>query len=90
MRNIIVSEEAKFWKFITNRKFINPENIKLDKRLLKNYYLNKGFYQVEVNDSLVEFTENNDFKLSYNINSGPKFINRKYQLYQMTTMKKIL
>ena len=74
LRNIIVSEETKFWKFITNRKFINPENIELDKRLLKNYYLNKGFYQVEVNDSLVEFTENNDFKLSYNINSGPKFI----------------
>ena len=74
LRNIIVSEETKFWKFITNRKFINPENIELDKRLLKNYYLNKGFYQVVVNDSLVEFTENNDFKLSYNINSGPKFI----------------
>ena len=73
LRNIIVSEETKFWKFITNRKFINPENIELDKRLLKNYYLNKGFYQVVVNDSLVEFTENNDFKLSYNINSGPKF-----------------
>lgn len=74
LRNIIVSEEAKFWKFITNRKFINPENIELDKRLLKNYYLNKGFYQVEINDSLVEFTSNNDFKLSYNINSGSKFI----------------
>ncbi len=74
LRNIIISEEAKFWKFITNRKFINPENIELDKRLLKNYYLNKGFYRVEVNDSLVEFTENSDFKLSYNINSGPKFI----------------
>ena len=73
LRNIIVSEEAKFWKFITNRKFINPENIKLDKRLLKNYYLNKGFYQVEVNDSLVEFTSDNNFKLLFNINSGPKF-----------------
>ena len=38
LRNIIVSEENRFWKFITNRKFINPANIKLDKRLLKNYY----------------------------------------------------
>ena len=73
LRNIIVSEEAKFWKFITNRKFINPQNIEMDKRLLKNYFLNKGFYKVEVNDSLVEFTSENDFKLLFNINSGPKF-----------------
>ncbi len=73
LRNIIVSEENRFWKFITNRKFINPDNIELDKRLLKNYFLNKGHYQVIVNDSLVEFTENNNFKLVYNINAGPKF-----------------
>ena len=71
LRNIIISEENRFWKFITNRKFINPENIKLDKRLLKNYYLNKGHYQVLINDSNVELTENNYFKLQYNINAGP-------------------
>ena len=73
LRNVIISEEKRFWKFITNRKFINPENIKLDKRLLKNYYLNKGHYQVVINDSTIELTENNDFKLQYNINAGPKF-----------------
>ena len=73
LRNIIISEENRFWKFITNRKFINPENINLDKRLLKNYYLNKGHYKVIINESTVEFTENNNFKLQYNINAGPKF-----------------
>ena len=73
LRNIIVSEENRFWKFITNRKFINPANIKLDKRLLKNYYLNKGHYQVKINDSTIELTENNNFKLQYNIDAGPKF-----------------
>tara|TARA_Y100001958_G_C21234809_1_gene561003 strand:- start:708 stop:2936 length:2229 start_codon:yes stop_codon:yes gene_type:complete len=73
LRNIIVSEEAKFWKFITNRKFINTSNIELDKRLLKNYFLNKGHYKVEINDSLVEFTEGNNFKLIYSINAGPIF-----------------
>ena len=73
LRNIIISEENRFWKFITNRKFINPENINLDKRLLKNYYLNKGHYKVIINESTVELTENNNFKLQYNINAGPKF-----------------
>ena len=73
LRNIIISEENRFWKFITKRKYINPENINLDKRLLKNYYLNKGHYNVAINDSTVELTENNYFKLQYNINAGPKF-----------------
>ncbi len=73
LRNIIISEENKFWKFITNRKYINPQNITLDKRLLKNYYLNKGHYNVKINDSNVELTEKNYFKLQYNINAGPKF-----------------
>ena len=73
LRNIIISEENKFWKFITNRKYINSQNITLDKRLLKNYYLNKGHYNVKINDSNVELTEKNYFKLQYNINAGPKF-----------------
>ncbi len=73
LRNIIISEENRFWKFITNRKFINSENIKLDKRLLKNYYLNKGHYKVVINDSNIELTDDNYFKLQYNINAGPKF-----------------
>ncbi len=80
LRNIIVSEEDKFWKFITNRRFLNPENIELDKRLLKNYFLNRGHYTVSIDDSLVEFTENNNFKLVYNITAGPKFTISKSEL----------
>ena len=73
LRNIIASEEDKFWKFISNKRFINPELINLDKRLLKKYYLNKGHYQVTISDSFIEYTNNNYFKLVYNINAGPKF-----------------
>ncbi len=95
LRNIIVSEENKFWKFITNRRFLNPENIKLDKRLLKNYYLNRGHYQVSIDDSLVEFTENNNFKLVYNIRAGQKFTISKSELilpidYNINDFKRII
>ena len=73
LRNIVASEEAKFWKFITRKKYINAELINLDQRLLKNFYLDRGHYQVKIEGSFVEYTENNDFKLVYNINSGPKY-----------------
>ncbi len=73
LRAVIASEENKFWKFITSKKFVNPDLISLDTRLLKNFYLNKGFYSVQINESLVELTGNNNFKLTYSINAGPKF-----------------
>tara|TARA_B100000965_G_scaffold306023_1_gene264962 strand:- start:1000 stop:3228 length:2229 start_codon:yes stop_codon:yes gene_type:complete len=80
LRGVIASEEDRFWKFITKDRFINPDLIKLDKRLLKKFYLNKGHYQVAVSDSFIEYTNNNYFKLVYNINAGPKFIVDKASL----------
>ena len=44
LRDIIVSEENKFWKFISRNVYLNQERIALDKRLLINYYKNKGYY----------------------------------------------
>ena len=37
LRGIIVSEEYKFWKFISGRKYLNEEIIQLDQNLLKNF-----------------------------------------------------
>ena len=72
LRSIIVSEEYKFWKFISGKKFLNENIIKLDKRLLKNFYLNKGFYNVVVNSSFAKMINKNEFELIFNINPGKK------------------
>ncbi len=70
LRNIIISEEAKFWKFITTNKFLNKAKIERDKRLLKNYYLNNGYYDVNVQSVTAKFNENGSFKLTYKIDAG--------------------
>ena len=70
LRNIIISEEAKFWKFVTTNKFLNKAKIERDKRLLKNYYLNNGYYDVNVESVTAKFNENGSFKLTYKINAG--------------------
>ncbi len=72
LANVIVSEEFKFWKFISSRKFLNEEIINLDKRLLKIFYLNKGYYNVKINSSFAKLINENEFELIYNINSGSK------------------
>ncbi len=72
LRGVIISEENKFWKFISSKKYLDVNRIKLDKRLLRNFYLNKGFYNVEIESSSAVFNDN-FFELIYNINAGNKY-----------------
>ena len=76
LRGVLVSEEYKFWKFISGKKFLQEELIKLDKRLLKNFYLNKGYYNVEINSSFAKLIDEEDssFELIYNINANQKYV----------------
>ena len=71
--NVITSEESKFWKFISGKSYLDKSRIDLDQRLLKNYYKNKGYYNVEINNSFAELTDDGLFKLVFNINAGEKF-----------------
>ncbi|AFS47335.1 Beta-barrel assembly machine subunit BamA [alpha proteobacterium HIMB5] len=73
LRNIIISEESKFWKFITNKKYVNENTIKRDKRLLKNYYLNEGYFDVKIESASVKFKDDKTFKLKFKIDAGEKF-----------------
>ena len=73
LNQIIVSEESKFWKFISKSIYLDFNRINLDKRLLLNFYKNNGYYNVNVKDSFVELSKNGDFTLTYSINSGKKF-----------------
>ncbi len=72
LKSIIVSEEYKFWKFISGKKYLNEQTINLDTRLLKNFYLNKGYYNVEINTSFAKLIGSEDFELIYNINPNDK------------------
>ena len=71
--NVIVSEENKFWKFLSGRKLLNKERIDLDGRLLTNFYRNKGYYNVKIESSFAEYLEVGGFDLIFNINAGNKY-----------------
>ena len=74
LRDVIVSEEDKFWKFITRNTVLNEENIRLDKRLLKNYYKSIGYYDVQIISNSVELEDNkNSVVLNYNIDAGKRY-----------------
>ena len=73
LKSIIVSEEYKFWKFISGKKFLNQDFIELDQRLLKNFYLNNGYYNVVINASFAKMIDESSFELIYNIDAKNKF-----------------
>ncbi len=70
LRSIIISEEAKFWKIISNNKYVNRDIIERDKRLLRNFYLTKGYYDVKIQSATVKFLDDQSFKLTYKIDAG--------------------
>ena len=72
LRRVISSNEYKFWKFISGRKYLNPNLVSFDERLLRNFYKNNGYYNAEINSSFAKILENNTFELIFNINAGPK------------------
>jgi len=74
LRDVIASEEAKFWKFISRNIYLNAERIELDKRLLKSFYLSKGYYNVEIVSSSAESKgKKTEIELTYSINAGDRF-----------------
>ena len=80
LKEVIASEEHKFWKFISNNVYINEELINLDKRLLVSYFKNNGFYDVKVENSFVEFDKNSNFNLIFNIIPGKKYFFNEFNL----------
>ena len=73
LRDIIVSEEKKFWKFLSKNTFLNYNNIELDKRLLINYYKSLGYYDVQVLSNNAEVSQKNLTNLTYTINAGNRY-----------------
>ena len=73
LRSIIISEEYKFWKFISGRKYLNEELIKFDNNLLKNFYLNQGYFNAKINSSFAKLLSNNEFELIFNIQANDRY-----------------
>ena len=94
LRNLIVSEESKFWKFVSKKKYLNKDQIARDERLLKNYYLNRGYYDVIINASSAQYLDNDTFTLTFNIDAGKIYKINKTKLtlpldYKRTNFVKV-
>ena len=42
LKGVIISEEYRFWKIISGKKYLREDIIKFDENLLSNFYKNEG------------------------------------------------
>ena len=94
LKRVIVSEEYKFWKILSGKKYLNENMIRFDERLLRNFYLNKGYYNVSINTSFAKKFDDGSFELIYNIDAKDKVNFGKLELqlpddYEINNFTKI-
>ncbi len=78
LRDIIASEEHKFWKVISRNTKFSQRLIDLDKRLLENYYKSEGYYDVEISSQSAELKpDSNDVEITYSIDAGNRYMVKK-------------
>ena len=90
LRDIIVSEEDKFWKIISKNTKFSENQISLDERLLNNYYKSLGYYDVEINSAQAEVLNSSDVNLTFSINAGKRFTFNKIETIVDSTFNKSL
>ncbi len=73
LRDVIASEEDKFWKFISRNTVLSENLINLDKRLLLNYYKSNGFYDAKISSNIAEITKEGNVNLVYTIDEGKRY-----------------
>ena len=73
LRDVIASEEDKFWKFISRNTKFSENLVNLDKRLLTNYYKSLGYYDVNITSTSAEISDSGNVSINYTINAGIRY-----------------
>ena len=79
LRDIIASEEDKFYKFISRNTRFSQNIVNLDLSLLTNYYKSLGYYDVNITSNSAEIKESGNVKLIYSIDAGTRYIIKKIE-----------
>ena len=74
LRDIVASQEDKFWKVISRNTKFSENLVNLDKRLLTNYYKSLGYYDVSIQSTSAELLDSSNIELNYTINAGERYI----------------
>ncbi len=73
LKDIIASEEDKFWKVLTKNTNFSKNLLELDTRLLINYYRSSGFYDIKINTKSAKLVDTGQVELNFTIDEGNRY-----------------
>ena len=79
LMDVITTSEDGWWKLFSTAT-LSEQRIEFDKQLLKEFYKSKSFYDAQIESAFAGVDKNNNFTLTFSINSGQKYKFGDYDL----------
>lgn len=74
LRDVVATRETAWWRFFSTSDFYDADRMEYDRELLRRFYLNNGYADVEISSATAEVAPGDDgFFLTYSINEGPLY-----------------
>ena len=74
LADVVSSSEHGWWKFLSSTTIVDQNRIDYDVNLLKNYYLDRGFYDVQILTSDINLNKKLSLAdITFSINAGSKY-----------------
>jgi len=81
LRDVVVTEETRWFKFFSNNANYDPDRLEYDKEQLRKHYRNRGYYDFRVTSAVAELApDKNGFVITYNVDEGPRYKFGKVQV----------
>lgn len=74
LREVIASEEDRWYKFLGANDTYDPDRLEFDKELLRRYYLENGYADFSVTSAIAELSQDKEgFILTFTVNEGQRY-----------------
>ena len=74
LKAVIDSREERWWRFLSSSDQFNPERVNFDRELIRRFYLEHGYADVQVTDTVAELSpDRKAFFLTFQIIEGERY-----------------
>ena len=74
LKAVVDSREERWWRFLSSSDQFNPERVNFDRELIRRFYLEHGYADVQVTNTVAELSpDRKAFFLTFQIEEGPRY-----------------
>jgi outer membrane protein insertion porin family len=74
LKAVVDTREERFWRFFSSSDQFNPERVNFDRELLRRFYLEHGYADFQVTNTIAELSpDRKAFFLTFQLNEGSRY-----------------